>query len=151
MIKREKANLEKGNLNAKLLFETITNQDSTKLRIQTKDRSGLLCDIARMLYLECMDILSVEANTKGSDVDDIFEIKSESGHSLEEGMQQRLVRNLKSILERQALNLSLKFYCFVEGVTGVEAGDTGATEAGAEFVPCWIICIIRRLWFLFAG
>lgn|GEM_PF-813599 len=99
MIKKgKKANLEKGNPNAKITFETVTNQDSTKLRILTKDRSGLLCDIARMLYLECIDILSVEANTRGSEVDDIFEIKSESGHSLDEGMQQRLVRNLKSIL-----------------------------------------------------
>ncbi len=99
MIKKgKKANSDKGNLNAKIIFETVANHDFTKLRIQTRDRSGLLCDIARMLYLECMDILSVQANTRGSEVDDIFEIKSESGHSLEEAMQVRLVRNLKNIL-----------------------------------------------------
>ena len=51
-----------------------------------------------MLYLECLDILSVQANTRGTDVDDLFEIKSESGHSLDENMQVRLVRNLKNIL-----------------------------------------------------
>ncbi len=99
MIKKgKKANPDKGNPNAKISFENVANQDLTKLRIQTKDRSGLLADIARMLYLECMDILSVQANTRGSEVDDIFEIKSESGHSLEEAMQERLVRNLKNIL-----------------------------------------------------
>jgi UTP:GlnB (protein PII) uridylyltransferase len=99
MIKKgKKANQEKGNPEATITFEDVANKDFTKLRIRTKDRSGLLCDIARMLYLECLDILSVEANTRGSAVDDTFEIKSESGHSLDEGMQERLVRNLKSIL-----------------------------------------------------
>ncbi len=99
MIKKgKKANPDKGNINAKISFETVANQDLTKLRVQTKDRSGLLCDISRMLYLECIDILSVKANTRGGEVDDIFEIKSESGHSLEEEMQTRLVRNLKNIL-----------------------------------------------------
>ncbi len=99
MIKKgRKASSERGNSTAKISFENVANQDLTKLRIQTRDRSGLLCDIARMLYLECMDILSVQANTRGEEVDDIFEIKSESGHSLEESMQTRLVRNLKSIL-----------------------------------------------------
>ena len=99
MIKKgRKASSERGNSTAKISFENVANQDLTKLRIQTRDRSGLLCDIARMLYLECMDILSVQANTRGDEVDDIFEIKSESGHSLEESMQTRLVRNLKSIL-----------------------------------------------------
>ena len=92
------ANPAKGNPNAKISLETVDNKDMTKLRIQTKDRSGLLCDIARMLYLECLDILSVQANTRGAEVDDVFEIKSESGHSLDENMQARLVRNLKSIL-----------------------------------------------------
>ena len=92
------ANATKKDPNAKIFFETVDNQDLTKLRIQTKDRSGLLCNISRMLYLECLDILSVQANTRGTDVDDLFEIKSESGHSLDENMQVRLVRNLKNIL-----------------------------------------------------
>ena len=99
MIKKGKmANNNPKDPHAKISFENEDNQDLTKLRIQTKDRSGLLCNIARMLYLECMDILSVQANTKGSEVDDLFEIKSESGHRLDESMQVRLVRNLKNIL-----------------------------------------------------
>ena len=99
MIKKGKmANATQKDPNAKIFFETVDNQDLTKLRIQTKDRSGLLCNISRMLYLECLDILSVQANTRGTDVDDLFEIKSESGHSLDENMQLRLVRNLKNIL-----------------------------------------------------
>ena len=99
MIKKGKmANATQKDPNAKIFFETVDNQDLTKLRIQTKDRSGLLCNISRMLYLECLDILSVQANTRGTDVDDLFEIKSESGHSLDENMQVRLVRNLKNIL-----------------------------------------------------
>lgn len=99
MIKKGKmANNAPKDPHAKISFENEDNQDLTKLRIQTKDRSGLLCNIARMLYLECMDILSVQANTKGTEVDDLFEIKSESGHSLDENMQVRLVRNLKNIL-----------------------------------------------------
>ena len=99
MIKKGKmANNNSKDPHAKISFKNEDNQDLTKLRIQTKDRSGLLCNIARMLYLECMDILSVQANTKGSEVDDLFEIKSESGHRLDESMQVRLVRNLKNIL-----------------------------------------------------
>ena len=99
MIKKGKmANNNPKDPHAKISFKNEDNQDLTKLRIQTKDRSGLLCNIARMLYLECMDILSVQANTKGSEVDDLFEIKSESGHRLDESMQVRLVRNLKNIL-----------------------------------------------------
>jgi len=99
MIKKGKmANTTQRDPNAKISFDDVANQDLTKLRIQTKDRSGLLCNIARMLYLECIDILSVQANTRGMEVDDLFEIKSESGHSLDENMQTRLVRNLKNIL-----------------------------------------------------
>lgn len=99
MIKKGKmANTGGKDPNAKISFQNEANKDLTKLRIQTKDRSGLLCSIARLLYLECIDILSVQANTRGTEVDDLFEIKSESGHSLDENMQSRLVRNLKNIL-----------------------------------------------------
>lgn len=99
MIKKgKKASQEKGAENTKIIFETVDNKDLTRLRIQTKDRAGLLCDISRMLYLECMDILSLQAKTKGNEVDDIFEIKSEAGHSLDESMQARLTRNLQSVI-----------------------------------------------------
>ncbi len=99
MIKKgKKINNQKGNEPAKISFETVANKDLTKLRIQTKDRSGLLCDISRMLFLECMDILSLQAKTRGDEVDDTFEIKSEAGHSLDETMQARLTRNLQNVI-----------------------------------------------------
>lgn len=99
MIKKGKMSITtEKDANPKISFENEANKDLTKLRIQTKDRSGLLCSISRLLYLECIDILSVQANTRGAEVDDLFEIKSESGHSLDENMQARLVRNLKNIL-----------------------------------------------------
>jgi [protein-PII] uridylyltransferase len=96
--KNKKIKTEKGNPNAILTFQTSSNEAITKLRIQTKDRSGLLSDIARMLYLECVDILSVQAKTIGDNVDDLFEIQSESGYSLDSNMQAKLERNLKNIL-----------------------------------------------------
>lgn len=99
MIKKgKKANSGNSDTTAKISFETVNNNDLTKLRIQTKDRPGLLCNIARMLYLECIDILSVQANTRGTEVDDLFEIKTESGHALDDTIQTRLVKNLKTIL-----------------------------------------------------
>lgn len=99
MIKKGKmANPGKGNPDAIISFENQESKDLTKLRVQTRDRAGLLCDMARMLYLECIDILSVSASTRGGEVDDTFEIKSESGHSLEENMKERLARNLKNVL-----------------------------------------------------
>ncbi|MCB1178235.1 MAG: hypothetical protein KDK36_11690 [Leptospiraceae bacterium] len=99
LIKKGKvAKADKGNESAEIIFESNEELDNTLLRIKTKDRSGLLCDIARMLFLECIDILSVKAKTYKDEVDDTFEIKSEMGHSLDDGMKERLVRNLKNIL-----------------------------------------------------
>ncbi len=99
IIKKGKLNpSSRGNKNSIIEFESIENLDCTRMKIQTDDRAGLLWDISRLLYLECIDILNVQAKTKGKQVDDIFEIKSEAGHLLDESMKERLIRNLKNIL-----------------------------------------------------
>ena len=98
LIKKGKSISSKKNTEANIQFSTNLDSDSSTLRIRTKDRDGLLCDISRLLFLECIEILSVDAKTYGTDVDDKFEIKSETGHSIEEGMQERLIRNLRTTI-----------------------------------------------------
>lgn len=96
--KNRKAIAEKGNPNAMIQIESGNSESSIKMRIKTNDREGLLCDIARIFYLECVDILSVNARTIGDIVDDTFELQAESGSALDKTILERLEKNLRNIL-----------------------------------------------------
>ncbi|MCS6984394.1 MAG: hypothetical protein NZM25_04585 [Leptospiraceae bacterium] len=68
------------------------------LRIKTKDRPGLLLEVAQVLYLLHLDIVSLEAGMIGQDADDIFYIRHENNKALEGDDRLRLLDELRKVL-----------------------------------------------------
>lgn len=79
-----------------LTFENIS-KETTKMKIKTLDRPGFLFQVAQILFLDCIDIVSLSASTKGDLIDDEFLIRTELGTSLDESGQERLEKKLKKL------------------------------------------------------
>jgi [protein-PII] uridylyltransferase len=83
--------------------------ESSELVVCTQDRTGVLLDIAAVLYFNQISIIEASIHTKGIKVFDVFKIQTASGNPIESSnyffLQKQIKEELRKVLvERKSLN-----------------------------------------------
>jgi len=83
--------------------------ESSELVVCTQDRTGVLLDIAAVLYFNQISIIEASIHTKGNKAFDVFKIQTASGEPIESSnyffLQKQVKEELRKVLvERKSLN-----------------------------------------------